>query len=160
MTIKNTTTTSVQSTLSGYKVVDMIYNLPDSYKLTLGDKAKVEEVRKAYDSLSENEKSKVLRYDLYYLEDAESTIKRLEKIESDKEKGKELVTRIERLKSKVGYSKNGETVTIDNKKVKDNRDEVENIRKEYDALDWSFRYEGNKLVTNYYDFLSIECGLA
>ena len=161
MTNSSTTTKCVQHQLKGYDVVDMIYDLPDSYKITLKDTCKVIKVRLAYESLSKDEKSKVEKYDLYYLKDAESKIGNSLKVVFDKIRDKNLVKRIEKLKTDVDYVKKYDgKVTVNKDKLKSKVEEIKNIRKDYEKLEYSYTYEVNQLVNNYYDFLSIECNLA
>ena len=46
------------------------------------------------------------------------------------------------------------------KKIRDNMTEIQNIRNDYEKLDYSMRYGKNNLVTNYKDFSTIECMLS
>ena len=153
-----TTTSSVQTVArTASEVEDLIYDLP--YTITSENKNKVTEARTAYDSLAENEKSKIDEYTLNILKCAEG---RLQKLESDIATVTNLVNRIENLKVSVDYTtKDTYTLNNDNaKKIKANMDEIQNIRNDYEKLDYSIRYGKNNLVTNYDDFYKIECMLS
>lgn len=162
-----TTNTKVtQSKYTAYNVMDMIYSLPSSYEITLENKdevkKQVKEVRDAYDSLKED-KSMIENYDLYYLKDSESRIQYLEKVESDKTKAQDLVRRISELKNEVvsgstrGYNS---MFKVDKDKLRANAEKIRQIRSDYNTLDYSVTYGSNNLVTNYEDFVKIECRLA
>lgn len=150
--------------ITGLDVVKMIGKLP--YDITLENKdevkKQVQEARAAYNALSDAEKANVGRYDLYDLKSAELAIEKLESVEAQKAKAKELVNRIENLKVSVGYTtKDTYILNNDNaKKIKANMDEIQNIRNDYEKLDYSIRYGKNNLVTNYKDFSTIECMLS
>ena len=162
MTMNTNATTSVaQTKFTAYKVIDMIYELPSSYQLTLKDKTKVQAVRNAYNTLTEDEK-KVVRYDLGYLKEAESRIQYLENVELDKAKAEDLVNRIESLKHSIGYT-TGKDYDLKNEtnvnKIKEKINTINAIRNDYEKLDYSIKYGKTNLVTNYDDLRKIECML-
>lgn len=164
MTMRTTTSSVETVAITGLDVVKMIGKLP--YDITLENKdevkKQVQEARAAYNSLSDAEKANVGRYDLYDLKSAELAIEKLESVEAQKATARDLVQRIEDLKVAVGYDPNDKYNVSDDmaKKIKDNKTEIQNIRKVYDSLDYSIRYGKDRLVTNYNDFSIIECKLA
>ena len=153
----NNTASCVQAKLTASEVADLINKLP--YTVTLGNKEQFKTAINDYKSLDENEKSKIDEDTLYYLKSAEG---RLQKLEAGESKAKELVQRIEALKVSVGYNPDVKyDLNKDNaKKIRNNMTEIQNIREDYEKLDYSIRYGENNLVTNYKDFSTIECMLS
>lgn len=107
-------------------VIKKINALPSDIKLT--DKEIVQSVRKAFDSLSPSDQTKVSN--IKKLKDAEETINKLEKIENDKKK----IDDVKNLISSIPDS-----ITLEDKQ------QISKARKAYDDLSEDQR----KLVTNF-----------
>ncbi|MBU5294566.1 DUF4430 domain-containing protein [Anaerosalibacter bizertensis] len=106
------------------EVENMISKLPEIDKLTLNDKGKVEEVRKAYDELTAEQRKLVSNADK--LIEVEDKIVELEAIEKDKEK-----ERNKKAADKV--IKQIESLKLD-KFTNENKEAVKVARKAYEAL--------------------------
>lgn len=158
------TTTSITQTKAktASEVLNLIYELPYSITLENKDKegVKVKEARAAYDSLEQKEKDKIYKNELYILTRAEE---RLNQIEKDEATVKLLIDKIEELKIEVEYDKNkkqdGYPFSINNDILKSKKEEIQEIRRIYNELDYSLRYVSDSYVTNYYDLYNMECRL-
>ncbi|WP_042683025.1 DUF4430 domain-containing protein [Anaerosalibacter massiliensis] len=106
------------------EVENMISKLPKIDKLTLNDKGKVEEVRKAYDELTAEQRKLVSNVDK--LIKVEDKIVELEAIEKDKEKEKNK-------KAADKVTKQIESLKLD-KFTNENKEAVKATRKAYEAL--------------------------
>lgn len=106
------------------EVENMISKLPEIDKLTLNDKGKVEEVRKAYDELTAEQRKLVSNVDK--LIKVEDKIVELEAIEKGKEKEKNK-------KAADKVTKQIESLKLD-KFTNENKEAVKATRKAYEAL--------------------------
>ena len=127
-------------------VINSIYNLPED--ITLDNKTLVQEVRNAYNDLTDEEKANITEFDLAILTSAELKISALEKIESDKVTAQDLVKRIDALDSVIASNNRDEVLS--------KADEIKAIREAYENLD----YYVKKSVTNYEKLFKAECKLA
>ena len=116
-------------------VNQMISDLPAD--ITLDYKTQVQEVRNAYEYLTDDEKEAISHEQLSILLSSEVKIAELEKVESDKILAKELVDRIDKLNDEIQYT---------------DKDEIKDIRNKYESL----VLEAKDLVTNYAKLIDSE----
>ena len=159
----NTTTKFIKHTVS--EVEKLMDKIPYTISTNLREQAEtittIIQARLSYNSLEQKDKDRVDYCSLCNLKHAELEAKDLIK---DEVKASILVRQINQLEDDVNYRKvnnagNNKCIAIDmdNKKVKDNKDNIQKIRNVYDSLDYSVK---SKFVSNYQDFLKIECRLS
>ena len=154
MTMRTTTSSVETATNTASYVKGLIDNLP--YTITFDNINKVKEARYAYNALGKIEKDKIYYYTLETLESAE---KRVKDFEAQEIKAQKLVERIEKLKATVNYDKNDQYMdTINKVNLKANKDEIQDIRNNYEGLNYYIQKEFKKL-NSYKDFSRIECKL-
>ena len=165
MTMPNATTTrTVQAKMTVSKVIDLINELP--YKVTLKTKDevknKVEKARSAYNSLDENEQKRI---DSYTLDTLKSIEEKLEKVESDELKAKNLIDRIKELEYKIWHiieNNKGDKHQLESKlddELNKNLKEIQKIREDYNSLDYYVKHGMENLDEHYEFFLLVECEL-
>ncbi len=154
----NNTVSFVQAKLTVSQVKDLINKLP--YTVTLGNKAEFKTAIDAYNALDSIQKSELELYILDAQDIIKSAEERVQKFEAEETKAKELAQRIEKLKSKVDYSKDDKgLVSVNNDKLLANEDDIINIRNDYEGLNYYIQKDFKK-SSLYKDFDTIEFKLA